>query len=77
MSVLENLIVAQHNKLMRASGYSVLGLIGWLGYAMPKTRRWSWRATGWTGRLTARANDNAGALPYGAQRRLEIARHVH
>ena len=28
MTVLENLIVAQHNKLMRASGFTVLGLLG-------------------------------------------------
>ena len=30
--MLENLIVAQHNKLMRASGYSVAGLFGLAGY---------------------------------------------
>ena len=28
MSVLENLIVAQHNKLMKASGFTVAGLLG-------------------------------------------------
>ena len=28
MTVLENLLVAQHNKLMLASGYSVFGLLG-------------------------------------------------
>ena len=28
MSVLENLILAQHNELMRASGYTVFGLLG-------------------------------------------------
>ena len=32
MSVLENLMVAQHNRLMRASGYTVLGLVGFPGY---------------------------------------------
>ena len=32
MSVLENLIVAQHNKLMRASGFTFAGLIGLPGY---------------------------------------------
>ena len=32
MSVLENLIVAQHNKLMRASGFAIGGLLG-LGIA--------------------------------------------
>jgi branched-chain amino acid transport system ATP-binding protein len=28
MTVLENLLVAQHNKLMKASGYTILGLLG-------------------------------------------------
>ena len=28
MTVLENLIVAQHNRLMRASGFSIAGLLG-------------------------------------------------
>ncbi len=75
MSVLENLIVAQHNKLMRASGYTVLGLVGWPGYrhaesdAVELARYWLERVG-----LIDRADDNAGALPYGAQRRLEIAR---
>src|SRR3546814_16326447 len=32
MTVLENLIVAQHNKLMRASGFTLTGLFGWKGY---------------------------------------------
>jgi branched-chain amino acid transport system ATP-binding protein len=72
--VLENLLVAQHNPLMAASGYTVLGVLG-LGYAyaeraaIDKARHWL-DITG----LTARADDPAGALPYGAQRRLEIAR---
>jgi len=75
MSVLENLVVAQHNKLMKASGYTVLGLFGWVSYqhaerdAIELARYWLDR----TG-LTDRADDNAGSLPYGAQRRLEIAR---
>jgi len=75
MSVLENLIVAQHNRLMRASGYTVLGLLGFPGYAaaereaVEKARYWLDRV-----RLFDRADINAGALPYGAQRRLEIAR---
>jgi len=75
MSVLENLIVAQHNRLMRASGYTLLGLVGYQGYtraereAVELARYWLDRV-----RLTDRADWNAGALPYGAQRRLEIAR---
>ena len=75
MSVLENLIVAQHNGLMRASGYTLFGLFGMAGYrhaerdAVELCRYWLDRV-----RLTDRADWNAGNLPYGAQRRLEIAR---
>ena len=75
MSVLENLIVAQHNKLMRASGYTFTGLIGLPGYrqaereAVDKARAWLDRVG-----LTAAADWDAGNLPYGGQRRLEIAR---
>jgi branched-chain amino acid transport system ATP-binding protein len=75
MSVLENLIVAQHNMLMRASGYTVLGLFGHKGYlkaereAVELARYWLDRIG-----LTSRADDDAGNLAYGAQRRLEIAR---
>ncbi len=32
MTVLENLLVAQHKTLMRASGYTVLGLLGFKGF---------------------------------------------
>ncbi len=75
MSVLENLLVAQHNALMVASGYTALGIFGLANYggaeraAIDKARHWL-DLTG----LTARADDPAGDLPYGAQRRLEIAR---
>jgi branched-chain amino acid transport system ATP-binding protein len=75
MSVLENLIVAQHNKLMRASGYTFTGLIGLPGYrraereAVEKSRMWLDKVG-----LTAMADWDAGNLPYGGQRRLEIAR---
>ena len=75
LTVLENLLVAQHNMLMRASGYTVLGLLGFPAYrqasaeAIQKARHWLDRAG-----LTDRADDPAGDLPYGAQRRLEIAR---
>jgi branched-chain amino acid transport system ATP-binding protein len=75
MTVLENLIVAQHNALMRASGYTVSGLFGFRGYwraeeeAVELGRYWLER----TG-LTDRADWDAGNLPYGDQRRLEIAR---
>jgi len=75
MSVLENLIVAQHNKLMRASGFTITGLIGLPGYRHAEARAVEF-ARHWLDRigLTAQADDQAGGLPYGAQRRLEVAR---
>jgi branched-chain amino acid transport system ATP-binding protein len=75
MTVLENLLVAQHNPLMRASGYTLLGIFGLSSYgaaeraAIEKARAWLDRVG-----LLDRADDPAGDLPYGAQRRLEIAR---
>ncbi|MFY7962234.1 MAG: ABC transporter ATP-binding protein [Elsteraceae bacterium] len=75
MSVLENLIVAQHNKLMKASLWTLGGLFGLPGYrkaeaqAVELARYWLERTN-----LLRRANDDAGSLPYGDQRRLEIAR---
>jgi branched-chain amino acid transport system ATP-binding protein len=75
MTALENLMVAQHNALMRASGLTFLGLIG-----APSWREAEARAidlsTVWLKRvgLIERADDAAGNLPYGDQRRLEIAR---
>jgi branched-chain amino acid transport system ATP-binding protein len=75
MSVLENLVVAQHNALMRASGYTVLGVLGFASYRHAEKAAVE-RARDWLGRigLTARADWNAANLPYGDQRRLEIAR---
>jgi ABC-type branched-subunit amino acid transport system ATPase component len=75
MTVLENLMVAQHLKLMRASGYSVLGLLGAPSFRKAEQAGVA-RAVAWLDRigLTHRADDPAGALPYGDQRRLEIAR---
>jgi branched-chain amino acid transport system ATP-binding protein len=75
MTVLENLVVAQHNPLMKASGFTFAGLIGLKSYrdaeraAVDKARYWLDRT-----RLLARADDAAGSLAYGEQRRLEIAR---
>ena len=75
MSVLENMMVAQHNKLMKASGFSILGLINSKSYlqqekeAMEISKYWL-DIIG----LTNRADDNAGDLPYGDQRKLEIVR---
>jgi len=75
MTLLENLLVAQHNKLMKASGFTVMGLVGLGGYrrasaeSVELAKHWLEKAE-----LLDRADDPAGDLPYGAQRRLEIAR---
>jgi branched-chain amino acid transport system ATP-binding protein len=75
MTVLEHLLVAQHNPLMRASGFSLLGIFGAPSYRSAERAAID-RAKGWLDRvgLLERADDPAGDLPYGAQRRLEIAR---
>ena len=75
MTLLENLLVAQHNALMVASGYTLLGLFGSRAYARAQASAID-KACYWLDRvgLAERADDPAGALPYGAQRRLEIAR---
>lgn len=75
MTVLENLLVSQHNPLMMASGFSFLGLFGVAHYrraeraAVDKAIYWLDKV-----KLLDRADDPAGDLPYGDQRRLEIAR---
>ncbi len=75
MTVLENLMVAQHNALQAATGFGVLGVLGIGGYraaerrAMELAKHWLEQTD-----LLDRADHAAGALPYGAQRRLEIAR---
>ena len=81
MTVLENLLVAQHNTLMIASGYHDRRHAS----ACPAIRRAARggdraRPSYWLEQieLVDRADDPAADLPYGAQRRLEIARaHVH
>jgi branched-chain amino acid transport system ATP-binding protein len=75
MSVMENLLVAQHNRLMAASLFSIAGLLGLASYRTAEAAAIE-RARSWLDRLglTARADMQAGALPYGDQRRLEIAR---
>jgi branched-chain amino acid transport system ATP-binding protein len=75
MTALENLMVAQHNALMRASGLTFLGLIGSPGYRAAEKQAID-LAKFWLSRigLLDRADDAAGNLPYGDQRRLEIAR---
>ncbi|WP_152045443.1 ABC transporter ATP-binding protein [Aureimonas psammosilenae] len=75
MTVLENLLVAQHTPLMRASGMTFLGILGLKSYrdaekqAVERARYWLEQT-----RLIDRADDPAADLPYGDQRRLEIAR---
>jgi branched-chain amino acid transport system ATP-binding protein len=75
MTSLENLMVAQHNELMLASGFTIGGIFGLGRYnqgvreALDKARYWLERT-----QLVDRADDPAADLPYGAQRRLEIAR---
>ncbi len=75
MTILENLLVAQHNTVMPnvASGLlAVFGLGRYRGLeatALDLAKHWLDKVG-----LMARADEPAGSLPYGAQRRLEIAR---
>ena len=75
MTVLENLLVAQHNALMHASFFSIAGILGLPSYknardkALELSHYWLEHVN-----LTKLANREAGELPYGDQRRLEIAR---
>ena len=75
MTALENLMVAQHNALMRASGLTLLGLLGLPSWREAEQRAIELART-WLNRvgLLDRADDAAGNLPSGDQRRLEIAR---
>ncbi len=75
MTLLENLMVAQHTTLMRASAFTFAGLLGLARYrraekaALDKAVYWLEKT-----QLIDRADDPAADLPYGDQRRLEIAR---
>jgi branched-chain amino acid transport system ATP-binding protein len=75
LTLLENLLVAQHTPLMKASGYTIGGLLGLSSYSR-KSEDSVQKAGDWLKRigLYDRADQPAGDLPYGAQRRLEIAR---
>jgi len=75
MTVLENLLIAQHNPLIRASGFSFFGLLGLPSFRQAEREAVD-RARYWLDKvgLLNRANDLAGSLPYGAQRQLEIIR---
>jgi branched-chain amino acid transport system ATP-binding protein len=75
MTVLENLMVAQHNELRRASSFTLGALLGFGSFARAESdaidlsRYWLDQVG-----LLTRADEAAGDLPYGDQRRLEIAR---
>ncbi len=75
MTVLENLLVAQHNTVMPNVASGLLAVFGLGGYrsleftALDLAKQWLGRVG-----LIERADEPAGSLPYGAQRRLEIAR---
>ena len=75
MTLLENLLVAQHNRLMAASAFSLAGLLGLPSYrraerkAIDTARYWLDQIG-----LLGVADYPAASLPYGDQRRLEIAR---
>ena len=75
MTVLENLLVAQHMNLTQSgliSPAALFNLASWRRQekdAVAKAVQWLERIA-----LVDRADDPAGDLPYGAQRRLEIAR---
>jgi branched-chain amino acid transport system ATP-binding protein len=75
MTILENLMISHHNRLMRASAYTLGGILGLSGYRTAETEAIE-RCKYWLDKvgLIDRADDPAGDLPYGAQRRLEIAR---
>ncbi len=75
MSVIENLMVAQHVALMRSSFYSIAGFLKLPAYVEAEARAAD-RARYWLDKtgLLGDADAIAGSLPYGSQRRLEIAR---
>ena len=75
MTVLENLIVAQHNVLQKASQFSLAGILGLPSYRRAEAQAVA-KAVDWLTRLGLidKADTAAGDLPYGTQRRIEIAR---
>ena len=75
MTVLENLIVAQHNALQKASQFSLAGIFGLPAYRRAEAQAVA-KAVDWLTRLglIEKADTAAGDLPYGTQRRVEIAR---
>ena len=79
MTVLENLLVAQHNRLMVASGYTLLGVLGFPSYAAAE-RAAIETARDWLRPLRfARARRRSGRRPalWRAAAAGDRARHVH
>ncbi len=75
MTVLENLIVAQHNRLQAASRFSLAGLLGLSAYRQAEAQAMAIAVERLERlNLLERADAVAGELPYGMQRRIEIAR---
>jgi branched-chain amino acid transport system ATP-binding protein len=66
--------VAQHNPLMLASGFTFLGVLGAAATRRAEREAIERATLAREDRLIDRADDPAGDLPYGDQRRLEIAR---
>ncbi len=75
MTVLENLLVAQHARLMRASKFSIAGLLGLKSYRAAEEDALE-LAEDWLRRLGLLdvADRECGTLAYGLQRKIEIAR---
>jgi branched-chain amino acid transport system ATP-binding protein len=75
MTVLENLMIAQHNVLQEASRFSIAGMFSSRSYRRENDKAIESALT-WLERLSVRdiANKPAGDMPYGVQRRVEIAR---
>ncbi|MFV3077465.1 high-affinity branched-chain amino acid ABC transporter ATP-binding protein LivG [Niveispirillum fermenti] len=78
MTVLENLLVAQHVGLMGKSAMGIAGLLGLSGWRRAE-RAAVERARFWIDRLDLSpvADEEAGNLSYGVQRRVEIARAMN
>jgi branched-chain amino acid transport system ATP-binding protein len=75
MTVLENLMVAQHKALIGTSRFPLATLLGFGSFNRMERQAVEF-AKHWLDRvgLTARADIAAAELPYGEQRKLEIAR---
>ncbi|WP_153141766.1 ABC transporter ATP-binding protein [Paraburkholderia agricolaris] len=75
MTVLENLMIAQHNVLQEASRFSIAGAFNARSFRRANDEAID-NALTWLERLSVRdiANKPAGDMPYGVQRRVEIAR---